>query len=44
MIGAIAKTDYFNNLGEETIDDLVYMLRQEQFEVDNAIFREGDPC
>ena len=44
MREAITKTEYFNNLAEETLDDLVYMLKQEQFDAENAIFREGDPC
>ena len=38
------RTDYFGNLPEDEIEDLVYMLKQEQFEHENVIFREGDAC
>ena len=41
---ALVRTDYFGNLPEDEIEDLVYMLKQEQFENENVIFREGDPC
>ena len=41
---AIVKTDYFSRLPDEVLEDLVYMLKQERFESDNVIFREGDPC
>ena len=41
---AIIRTDYFSSLPDDAIEDLVLMLKQEQFESDTAIFREGDPC
>ena len=41
---AISSTDYLSILPEETLDDLVYMLKQEKFDSDNVIFREGDQC
>ena len=41
---AIMATDYFSCLSEEAIEDLVLTLKQEQFETDTAIFKEGDTC
>ena len=38
------RTSYIAKLSDEIIEEMLYTLRQEQFENGNTIFREGDMC
>ena len=42
--GAIMRTSYLKSLPDEIVDDMIYALRQEQFENKNVVFREGEIC
>ena len=41
---AITRTSYIEKLSEDIIEEMVYTLKQEQFENGNVIFREGEQC
>ena len=41
---AITRTSYIEKLSEDIIEEMVYTLKQEQFENGNTIFREGEQC
>ena len=41
---AITRTTYFEKLSEDIIEEMVYTLKQEQFENGNVIFKEGEIC
>ena len=38
------RTSYLKSLPDEVVDDMIYALRQEQFENKNVVFREGEIC
>ena len=44
MKEAIRRTSYIEKLSDEIVEEMLYTLRQEQFENRNVIFREGDMC
>jgi cytochrome c553 len=35
--------DYMSNLSDDSIEEISYYLKQEDFEKDKIIFRAGDP-
>jgi len=39
----VQSVDYMANLSEDSIEEITYYLKQEDFEKDKIIFRAGDP-
>ena len=41
---AVGNIEFFKDLPEESIEDMLQEIKQEQFENDNIVFKEGDQC
>ena len=40
----MSNVEFFEDLSEDIIEDMTHELKQEQFENNNVVFKEGDHC